>query len=59
MARKNLPTVGDLVRCPDYSGVVQDGIIQDDLSVMYYVQLDDGRGVFVFKADRNLTRVEE
>lgn len=48
--------VGDKVIAPAKDGRVKDGMIIDDLSVMYYIVFDDGTNNYVYKVDRNLTK---
>jgi hypothetical protein len=55
---KTLCKQGDRVSAPAKDGSVQDGVIVDVLSVMYYITFDDGTDNWVYHVDRNLTKRE-
>lgn len=49
----------DRVIAPDKDEVCRTGTIVDVLSVMYFVEFDDGTDNFVYKVDKRLVPLEE
>ena len=47
---------GDRVIAPDKEDVLRSGVIQDELTVMYFITFDNGTDNFVYKVDKRLHR---
>lgn len=43
---------------PKHDGERQEGVIRDNLSVMYFIKFDDGSAEFVYKAE-DVRQIEE
>ena len=43
---------------PGKDEVVKPGVVVDALSVMYFIEFDDGTDNFVYKVDRQLKEIE-
>ena len=50
---------GTRVLAPGKDDIVKPGVIVDELSVMYFIEFDDGTDNFVYKVDRQLRRIDD
>ena len=52
-------TEGDRVYAPDKDDIIQRGVLEDDLSVQWFVRFEDGSDNFVWKTDRRIHKIED
>ena len=56
--KSNFPE-GTRVLAPGKDDIVKPGVIVDELSVMYFIEFDDGTDNFVYKVERQLRRIDD